>query len=214
MHLFEALLDSEAQQSNHQKIQGVVIGIVTNNQNDKLGRVKVKFPWLSDADESFWARIATPMAGKEQGMYFLPEVNDEVLVAFAHGDMRFPYIIGGLWNGKNPPPLVNENGENNVRMIKSRSGLTIQLNDEEGKETIEITDKDKKNAVLIDVAQNTISITADKDITLSAPNGTIKLEAKQLELHSKADTTITVNGGMNITAKKTLNIKGKTINLN
>ena len=93
------------------RIYGMVIGIVTNNQDpDKLGRVKVRFPWLSDEDESQWARMLTPMAGDNRGMYFIPEVDDEVLVAFEQGDMRFPYILGALWNGEDKPPDgVDEN---------------------------------------------------------------------------------------------------------
>src|SRR5687768_7153196 len=104
MNLFEAMLGSETKERGDRRMYGVVIGIITNNKDpDKLGRVKVKFPWLSDTDESFWARTATPMAGNQRGMYFLPEVDDEVLVAFEHGDLRFPYIIGALWNGKDKP---------------------------------------------------------------------------------------------------------------
>src|SRR5262245_31955279 len=112
------------------RIHGVVSGIVTNNQDpDKRGRVKLKFPWLSDTDESWWARIVSPMAGKERGVYFLPEVNDEVLVAFEHGDPRFPLVIGALWNTEDKPPFTNDDGKNNVRAIKSRSGHTITLGD-------------------------------------------------------------------------------------
>src|SRR5207247_3624274 len=71
------------------KIYGVVVGIVTNNQDpDGLGRVRVKFPWLSSADEVWWARVAAPSAAKENGVYFLPNVDDEVLLAFEHGDVR------------------------------------------------------------------------------------------------------------------------------
>jgi len=80
-----------------------------------MGRVKVKFPWLSDEHESWWARIATPMAGGGRGAYFLPEVNDEVLCAFEHGDVRFPYVVGALWNGKDAPPTTNDDGKNNFR---------------------------------------------------------------------------------------------------
>ncbi|MCM0593896.1 MAG: phage baseplate assembly protein V [Gloeotrichia echinulata DEX184] len=128
MNFFEALIDGQRQEAIANRIFGVVIGIVTNNQDpEKFGRVKVKFPWLSDDDESYWARIATPMAGKQMGIYFLPEVNDEVLVIFEQGDVRFPYIIGSLWNGKDIPPLTNEDGKNNVRLIKSRSGHVIRL---------------------------------------------------------------------------------------
>ena len=109
------------------RISGVVVGVVTNTQDPAgLGRVKVKFPWLSDSEESFWARVATPMAGKGRGFYFLPEVEDEVLMAFEHGDARFPYVLGALWNGQDKPPESNEDGKNNIRSIKSRSGHVIR----------------------------------------------------------------------------------------
>jgi uncharacterized protein involved in type VI secretion and phage assembly len=215
MNLFEVLLNSEDNQVNNSRIYGVVVGVVTNNQDpDKLGRVKVKFPWLSNEDESYWARIAAPMAGKDRGAYFLPEVDDEVLVVFERGDLRFPYILGGLWNGQDTPPANNEDGKNNVRMIKSRSGHVIRLNDEEGKEKIEITDKQQKNYLTINVAENTITLTADKDITLSAPQGTIKLDAQKIEIKSSNDSKIEAGAGMDIKASATMNLKGATINLN
>ncbi len=215
MNLFEVLLNSEDNQVNNSRIYGVVVGVVTNNQDpDKLGRVKVKFPWLSNEDESYWARIAAPMAGKDRGAYFLPEVDDEVLVVFERGDLRFPYILGGLWNGQDTPPANNEDGKNNVRMIKSRSGHVIRLNDEEGKEKIEITDKQQKNYLTINVAENTITLTADKDITLSAPQGTIKLDAQKIEIKSSTDSKIEAGAGIDIKASATMNLKGATINLN
>ncbi|HEY9666693.1 MAG TPA: phage baseplate assembly protein V, partial [Coleofasciculaceae cyanobacterium] len=158
MNFFELLSNPEERDVN-QRIYGVVIGIVTNNQDpDKLGRVKVKFPWLSDADESYWARVATPMAGKDRGIYYLPELDDEVLVVFEHGDVRFPYVLGALWNGKDMPPADNGDGKNNLRVIKSRSGHVIRLNDEDGKETIEIIDKSGKNSLIFDTAKNAIAI--------------------------------------------------------
>ncbi len=215
MSLSGILLDGEMRRAGDRRIHGVVIGTVTNNQDEeKLGRIKVKFPWLSDEDESSWARIATPMAGKEQGIYFLPDVEDEVLVAFEQGDMRFPYVLGALWNGKAPPPLTNDDGKNNVRLIKSRSGHTIRLNDEQGKETIEINDKESKNSIVIDIAKNAITITSEKDITLAAPNGKISLNAKEIAIASSADTTINVQGNMEAIAKEETTIKGASINLN
>ncbi|MFI5385008.1 MAG: VgrG-related protein, partial [Fimbriimonadales bacterium] len=85
------------------KTDYIAIGIVTDNVDpDGLGRIKVKYPWLMD-DTSFWARMASPMAGPGRGIYFLPEVNDEVLVAFEHGDIHHPYMIGALWNGVDTP---------------------------------------------------------------------------------------------------------------
>lgn len=139
MNLSDILLDTNHRGAASERFYGVVVGVVTNNQDSEgLGRVKVKFPWLSDEDESQWARIAVLMAGKERGTFFLPEVDDEVLVAFEHGDVRFPFVIGALWNGVDKPPADNGDGKNNLRIIKSRSGHTIKLNDEDGKETIEI----------------------------------------------------------------------------
>jgi uncharacterized protein involved in type VI secretion and phage assembly len=191
------------------------VALVTNNQDpDGLGRVKVRFPWLSDVDESFWARVAAPMAGKQRGAYFLPEVDDEVLVAFEHGDVRFPYVLGALWNGQDAPPVTNDDGKNNVRMIKSRSGHIVKLNDEDGKETIEIVDKSQKNSIVIDTAKNTITVTTDKDITLSASQGTIKLNAQNVEINSSNATKLKAGGSMNVEASGTMTVKGATVNIN
>jgi uncharacterized protein involved in type VI secretion and phage assembly len=174
----------------------------------------VKFPGLSDNDESAWARLAMPMAGKERGFYFLPEVDDEVLVAFEHGDVRYPYVLGALWNGQDKPPAKNDDGKNNVRLIKSRSGHIIRLNDEDGKEKIEIVDRSEKNSIVFDTAEKKITITTEQDIMLSAANGTIKLEAKTIEIHSSNGTTIKAGAGMDVTATEAMNIKGKAVNIN
>jgi uncharacterized protein involved in type VI secretion and phage assembly len=215
MNLFDVLAESETSGALAGRISGVVVGVVTNNQDpDGLGRVKVKFPWLSDAEESFWARVATPMAGKERGFYFLPEVEDEVLVAFEQGDVRFPYVLGALWNGKDKPPETNDDGKNNARSIKSRSGHVIRLSDEDGKEKIEIIDKSGKNKIEFDAAKNTITVTSDKDIILSASKGTIKLDAQKIEIKSSADAKVEAGAGMDVKATGQMNIKGATVNIN
>src|SRR5438270_4460690 len=107
---------------------GVVIGVVTNNQDpNNMARVRVKFPWLSDDNESWWARIAVPMGGKGRGTYFLPEVEDEVLVAFEHGDVRSPFVVGALWNGEDAPLTTYSDGQNNIRVIHAHSGHLLLL---------------------------------------------------------------------------------------
>jgi uncharacterized protein involved in type VI secretion and phage assembly len=216
MNLFASLAALEHQwHSGETRVFGAVVGVVTNNQDpDNHGRVKVRFPWLSDAEESHWARIAVPMGGSDRGIYCLPEVDDEVLVAFEHGDLRFPYVLGALWNGTDKPPATNGDGKNNVRLIKSRSGHIIKLNDEDGKETIEIVDKKGTNSIVIDSAADTLTITTDKDIALAAPNGTISLEAKNIELKSSADMKIEAGADMDVKASATLTIKGATVNIN
>lgn len=215
MNLHSLLNDTDKQDEKRSKIQGVVIGVVTNNEDpDGMGRIKVKFPWLSDEDESNWARVATPMAGKERGLYFLPEVDDEVLVAFEHGDMHFPYIIGSLWNGTDTPPVTNDDGKNNVRLIKSRSGHVISLNDEDGKEKIEIIDKDEANSIVIDTSENTITVTADKDITIAAPQGTITLDGQNIEIKASADIKVEAGGKVDATAGAAMKIAGATVDIN
>ena len=151
----------------------ITVGIVTDNVHNegptgetKSYRVKVKFPWLSATDESFWARVAAPMAGHDRGTYFLPEVDDEVLVVFEHGDVRFPYVIGSLWNGRDKAPADNGDGKNNLRVIKSRSGHLIKLNDTSGKETMEIVDASGKNSIVIDTAH--VEVEASVRAILSA----------------------------------------------
>lgn len=141
------------------RINGVVIGIVVDNKDpDGLYRVKVKFPWIKESDDQYtdvpddesfvstWARIATFMAGPDRGAFFLPEIDDEVLVAFEHGDIRRPFIIGSLWNGKDKSIHTNESqdGKNNYRSIMSRSGHILQFVDnDEGKERIVLQTKVK-----------------------------------------------------------------------
>jgi uncharacterized protein involved in type VI secretion and phage assembly len=212
---FVQLIAASASDPERGRILGVVVGKVTNNSDpDGLGRVRVTFPWLSDADESFWARIAAPMAGNDRGVYFLPEVDDEVLVVFERGDVRFPYVIGCLWNGKDQAPAGNADGKNNLRVIKSRSGHVIKLNDEDGKETLEIVDSSTRNSIVIDTANNTVTISSGQDIVLAAPDGAITLKAKQIAIESSADAKITAGAGMDINASGTLNVAGSTVNIN
>lgn len=213
MKLFDVLQNSE-QQNAAGRIYGAVVGIVTNNQDpDGMGRVKVKFPWMSDQNESHWARVSTLMGGNDRGVYFLPEVEDEVLVVFEQGNVHFPYILGGLWNGKDNPPTTNSDGNNDVRVIKSRSGHIIRLNDKEGKETIEIMDK-KGNSIVIDTAKNSLTISTKKDITLSAPQGTITLDALKIAVKSSTQSTIEAGTTMDVKASATMTVKGAMVSIN
>ena len=196
-------------------LNGVVVGIVINNKDDpeKLGRVKVKIPRLS-GEESNWARVVSFMAGNERGAFFLPEVDDEVLVAFEYGDINTPYIIGALWNGKDEPPIKNDDGENNIRMIKSRSGHIIKLDDTSGEEKIEIIDAKEKNSIVIDMKNDKISIKSGKDIEISAPSGKVKIDAKDIEVKSSLSTSIQATSGLDLKASGNMNIKGAIVNIN
>lgn len=215
--LLDLLQPSGAPAAN--RIYGVVVGIVTNNDDrDGLGRVRVRFPWLSESDESFWARVAAPMAGPDRGAYFLPEVDDEVLVAFEHGDVRFPYVLGALWNGQDAPPEsepLSSDGKVVKRVIKSRSGHIIRLDDSDGAEKIEIIDKTEKNRVVIDASANTITVSAQGDITLESAQGKVIIKGQSIEVQSTAqDVKIEAKANMDLKAGPQLNIKGGVVNIN
>jgi uncharacterized protein involved in type VI secretion and phage assembly len=205
----DSLIDllAPARREKSARFFGVVIGLVTNNKDpEKLGRVRVKFPWLSDDHESGWARIATPMAGPGRGMFFLPEPNDEVLVAFEHGDVRFPYVLGALWNGVDKPPVTNDDGKNNIRVIHSRSGHLIRLDDTAGDEKIEVIDKTGGNSVTIKSSDNSITVTCKGKLKLHADMG--------VEITSSTNINIQANTTMSVQAAAQLTVKGAVVNIN
>jgi uncharacterized protein involved in type VI secretion and phage assembly len=197
------------------KISGVAAGIVTNNKDpDGMGRVKLKFPWLSDENESDWVRVTTLMAGGERGTFFLPEVGDEVLVAFDHGDINYPYIIGALWNGNDAPPETNSDGKNNLRKIKSRSGHEIVFDDnaEESKEKLEIKTNAGHTLVLDDAAgKEQIGITsrAGHKMLLDDTSGGEKIEivdkgGSNKILIDSMQNSISIESGMQINIKSNI----------
>ncbi len=213
MELFSEVFTPSSQATD--RFYGVTVGIVTNNQDpDGMGRVKVRFPWLSDQDESHWARVAAPMAGKERGLYFLPEVDDEVLVAFEHGMAEFPYVLGALWNGKDKPPESNSDGKNNMRTLKSRSGHIIRLDDTDGAEKIEILDKSGKNSLVVNTKENSITIMADADITIKSSKGKLILSGKGVEITSTDAVKLEASKNMEIKAGPQMTIKGQMVQIN
>jgi phage baseplate assembly protein V len=197
------------------RFNGVAVAIVTNNKDpDGLGRVKVKLPWLDDQVESDWARVVTAMAGAGRGLYWLPEVDDEVLVAFEHGRPDSLYVLGGLWNGKDKPPEDNKDGKNNVRALKTRSGHVIRLTDADGDEKIEIIDKTGKNSIVISAKDKTVTIGADADIIVKSTNGKLKLSGNGVEITSQAAVKIEASQNVDLKAGAQLNVKGQMVNIN
>ncbi len=224
-----ALLTTRSQNKH-----GVVVGIVTNNSDpDGLGRVKVKLPTMPGNEESHWARLVTPMAGDGRGIEFIPEVNDEVLVAFEHDDSHRPFVLGALWNGKDKPPepsdtLLSSTGKVEKRIIRSRSGHTIILDDTDGKEKISIVDKTGKNSIEIDSANNLVAIKAQGDILLEASgnvkikgsdveleaSGKVKTKGMDVQLEASASATLKGGSGVSVEASGTVDVKGARVNLN
>lgn len=208
------------------EIAGVRVAIVRDNEDpENLGRVKLEFPWRDADDESYWARIATDMTGDGYGTYFLPEVEDEVLVGFENGDIHHPIVIGALWSGKRKPPEDNADGNNDIRTITTRSehriefddndtkgavrietsgGHAIVLDDESGSESVTIEDK-SGNSVEMDSTGNEIAISANKGIRLEAPTIELSADAEvsidsggKIEMSGKAQTSVSSNGQLNL----------------
>lgn len=187
---------------------GVLIGTVVDLADpEKLGRVKLQLPQYGDQPTD-WARIASPMAGKDRGFFFQPEVGDEVLVAFENGDPRRVYVLGALWSKVDTPPDRDGNDtQNNWRFIKSRSGHIVKLDDTQGKEKIEVIDKSGKHRIVLDTANSKIEIVCTTgDMDISAPTGTLKINAKSIEMTATAE--IKVNATANLT------LEGATVNIN
>jgi uncharacterized protein involved in type VI secretion and phage assembly len=186
---------------------GIVVGVVKKlDDPDSLGRVQVEFPHLDD-QRSEWAHLASLMAGGGRGAFFRPNPEDKVLIGFEHGDPTRPYVLGGLWSQADKPP--EDDGkptENNWRFFKSRSGHVFKLDDTDGKERIEIVDKDGSRKVVIDSSGSKIQIdcgSGDVEITAS---GTVKVEGQTVNVHAKGDMTLEAAG--------TMTIKGSTVNIN
>ena len=225
-------------------INGVVVGQVTNlNDPDDLGRVKVKFPWLGSNPEieSWWVRIATPMAGSSRGFMYLPEINDEVLVAFEHGDVHHPYIIGALWSSTDKPPKKNSEatagGKVNQRVLKTRSGHliilddkqgeeqisitsksghTVILNDKSGSESITVKDKTGNNKMVIDSTKNSMTINVNGDFSVDA-KGKVTIKSMQ-DMSMESTTNLTAKGGIGVTVQNNAGAKvalsGPMVNIN
>lgn len=229
---------------NDHRIYGVTVGVVTNNKDpEKLGRVKIKLPTRLGEKETDWARVVTPMAGKEMGIFFLPEVGDEVLVTFREGDMREPYVIGSLWNSEEVPPETNEDGKNNIRTIKSRAGHSISITDDDseglieiktsngnsitiydkGNGKVEINDKSGSNKITIDGDSKGVSIEGDGKVELKSKTCTIKVDGNGSAVELKSNTKVAIESttveikakaNLNISSDGMVNIKGSMVKIN
>jgi uncharacterized protein involved in type VI secretion and phage assembly len=191
-----------------QRENGILIGTVADLEDpDGLGRVRVKFPSLGD-QLSYWAKIAAPMAGNGRGLFFRPEVDDEVLVAFEMGEPRRPYVLGALWSKVDTPPPDDGNAkENNWRFIKSRSGHILKFDDTQGKERVEIIDKDQRHTIVIDSSGDKIQIICESgNVEIKATAGKIQIEASEAEIKATGNMTLQAGGQMTI--------KGSVVNIN
>jgi uncharacterized protein involved in type VI secretion and phage assembly len=212
------VLASISQPPSH-RWYGVYPALVSDIKDPEgQGRVKVTLPWAPDTgggSYDAWARLATMMAGAKRGSWFIPEVADEVLVAFEGGDPRRPYVVGALWNGSDSPPeSMDGAGKNAIKLLASRNGVKVTLDDTDGQEKLvletpggqKVTLKDGPGAVeIVDSNGNSvklesagITVTASAKVTVNA--GTAEISAGMLTVNAgmskfsgvvQADTVIT-----------------------
>ncbi|WP_033441622.1 VgrG-related protein [Saccharothrix sp. NRRL B-16314] len=203
--------------------RGLVPAVVSDVRDPaKTGRVKVTYPWLSADFSSGWARTVHPGAGNGYGGLVLPEVGDEVLVGFEHGDFDAPYVLGGLYNGKDAPPTLTvdpvdgNSGEVVTRGFVSRKHHKVEFVEDEG---IVVSSGDGKFVVKLDQKNQVVEVTSGKAVTIKAQNGvtidagTGPLELKGQKITANARTDVTIEAGAQLKATGTAGVavEGATV---
>jgi uncharacterized protein involved in type VI secretion and phage assembly len=204
---------------------GLVPAIVSDARDPaKLGRLKLTFPWLDKDYTSNWARVVQAGAGKARGDLVLPEVGDEVLVGFEHGDFDAPYVLGGLHNGKDPVPTFSVDpvdggtGEIAVRGFVSRKAHKLEFVEDVG---ITLASGDGKFVVKLDQKNQLIEITSGKAIAVKAQNGVsvdagsgpLELKGQKVTVQSATDMALTANASMKLSGTSGVKVEGATVSV-
>jgi uncharacterized protein involved in type VI secretion and phage assembly len=202
----------EQRNTRASSMNGLVLAEVTSNKDEEnSGRIRVTYKWHSDENETALVGVSTLMGGNDRGSVFVPEVGDQVVCGFLNGDINTPVILGSLHGKEDKAPAKTDDGKNNLKMIKTRSGHTIIFNDEQSKESLTIKsksdhliefvdtpgeekviikDKTGHNFIKIDSVGNNVSINSKVSLNLEAT--IIKIHAKKMTI--EADTILTVRG--------------------
>lgn len=203
--------------------RGVVPAIVSDVRDPaKAGRVKLTFPWLSPDFTSGWARTVHRGAGNGYGELVLPEVGDEVLVGFEHGDFDAPYVLGGLYNGKDAPPRLTKDpvdansGEVTTRGFVSRAHHKVEFVEDEG---IVLASGDGKLVVRLDQKNHVVEVTSDKAVTITARDGVtidagtgpLRLKGQRITAEAQADVAIEAHGQFKASGAAGVEVEGSTV---
>jgi phage baseplate assembly protein V len=186
------------------RLYGVFAGLIDDNQDpEHEGRVKVRFPWLDDATVSEWCRVVQPYAGDGYGATFVPELGTEVLVAFVHGDMNEPVVIGGVYNGKDKPPAYRDGTRQDVKMLKTKAGHVVRLDDSAearaieiktaGGHTLRLDDQEKKITITSTGGHTLVLDDRGNKLELAAAGGTGKLTIEASGKITLQGTIVTVS---------------------
>ncbi len=198
-------------------IEGLHSAVVTANHDpDHLGRIKVRFQWNKEGEESPWIRVVTAHAGKDRGLFCLPEIDDEVLVAFDQDYPESPLVIGSLYNRVDAPVGEAKNPENDIKAFITKGGNRVVIKDTQDQEEIVITTKEGKNEISLKMGSPPqVTVHSEGKIALDAEEITLKAK-KKLSCSSEGSAELTAQEGMKIqgqgvemTAQKDVKIKGQ-----
>lgn len=238
--MLEELLASSFREEKDTKMHGVYSAIVTDNKDPKaFGRVKVKIPIIDNQQEFEWMRVATLVAGNSKGTMFIPEIGDEVLVAFMMGDIKSPIVIGSLWTEKQLPDGFNDT--NDIKKIKTKLGHEIIFNDNSKEAAVTVKTKkghklemsEKTNEVILSTSDSNHKVTLNEksgSVEIKSGNTVISLNQKgevkiegsnsisvqggQVKLQATSNLEIKANANMTLQAGGMMQIKGSMIKLN
>ncbi len=221
-----------AEQYENYYFNGIAVGVVTDiDDPEKRSRLKVKILMRDSSEfETDYIRVMTPMTGKEWGMFTFPEVGDEVILAFAGGDMTRPYVLGSLCNQDYKAPIEIQDGKNITRQIKTKCGHELTFHDEDGKEHIEVKtpksltilvddeaekielrDKNQKNLMKIDSKNGIVTINAEKKIVIKTGNATIEMDGSSNQITMESNQSIQLKSQqISINAKGSLELKASS----
>ncbi len=190
------------------KSETQVATVKENADPDGLGRIRVQFPWQVEYSElTPWVRIVTPHGGANKGFHFIPEIEEKVLVGFEGGNAEHPYILGVLYTG-NAKPEAFKTDTNDVKIIRTRSGHTIELNDKDGEEKINIYDNEG-SIITFDTQAKSLYIQATENIEFQAKN--IKLKASEnIELNADQEIKIAATGNALLASEAVINIQAES----
>ncbi len=215
-NLLEFLSIPKENISNTESINGILLATVTDNKDpNNLGRVKIMFESYSPNKDIEWVRVSNIVAGKNRGSFFIPEIGDEVIVAFQQGYIDRPIVIGSLYSKEDTPPEKTKNDNNCVKMLRTRSGHEIIFDDKEEKESILIKSKSGHKIILDDVkdsekiviedktGNNSIVINSSQDSLVIKSGKEIKINASEIEIQAEKTLTLKSNGEVIINGQMT-----------
>jgi Rhs element Vgr protein len=209
-------------------VQGLQIGIVTQLENDPDGenRILVRMPIISGSEQGIWARVSTLDAGSNRGSFFLPEIDDEVIVGFINGDPDHPVVLGMMNSSAKPAPLTASD-DNHEKGFTTRSKMKFIFNDDKKSVVLETpagkkitVDEDAGVIKLEDENSNTITMNPDgiklesgKDIILKA-TGDVKIDGINITITASAQFKASGNAGAELSTGAIAKIQGSLVQIN